>query len=65
MTHVTQQTPSHPIAVALASAKLSVNIQVSNQKGNPNPTLLQQLSNGTILLGNLNSSLALNGWGGE
>lgn len=65
MSHVTQQSPSHPVAVSLASGKLSVNAQVAGYKGNPNPTLLSLMSTGQVNLGMLNSSLSFSGWGGE
>lgn len=65
MTHVTQQSPTHPVAVALASGKLSVNAQVAGYKGDPNPTLLSLMSTGQVSIGMLNSTLSFSGWGGE
>lgn len=65
MSHNQNQSPAHSVAVALSQGHLSVNAQVSGRKGNPNPTLLSQLSTGSISLSALNASLALVGWGGE
>jgi hypothetical protein len=64
MAHVTSPVPYHQVAISLALGTLSANSQLSNLKGNPNPTLLSLLSTGALSLGGLNSGNTYNGFGG-
>jgi len=65
MTKVTTPEQNHSVVQSVSKGSVSLNSQVNGFKGNPNPSLMSLLSNGSINMSQLSTAISFSGYGGN